>query len=489
MPDAQDLSSSPPDTPNHRVYAATYCFIAACLVVLIGVVVAFGQPSWMQSTVWLPMLFAIGASLPFVFVGIRLRTDAGTWAPGAAFGLGWFTIIASLSLTVFGFIFGILMLIGVGGIFPPIAVTADAANLLHDVMPGVGYMLIAFLFVDGILLQHQARAARRSVSPSSSTPHGWTRGWIVAFGYGVAGATLVYQLNRFELERRTRENNKPVLKVENRVNALNVTLRRVQSCALAYKSAYPKEGFPKSLHALDTAGVGCPDAATLSDDPTSGRLRYRPAPADRRGRIDGFSLVGKPNATGATKDLLYASEDGLVYWTTDSNDAASHFFADPTGDAALPMDPRMRSWVIGSPVKVLLDLRQCIIDFSPNSANRRYTHTIDGHPCTVGARVSLSGPLTIETSRDSTQYSAQYRLVYLPRQAAEDSGVVAFAIGARPNPYGAAGVRSYLMDEDGVIHWTLADRDATIDDPIVSECELKSTGCPVNGPRSEDQVH
>jgi hypothetical protein len=60
--------------------------------------------------------------------------------------------------------------------------------------------------------------------------------------------------------------------------------------------------------------------------------------------------------------------------------------------------------------------------------------------------------------------------------------VTGFALTARPKDYGKGGVRSYLVDETGVVHTTSDNRAASASDPPVSACEyyteFYSDACP-----------
>ena len=53
-----------------------------------------------------------------------------------------------------------------------------------------------------------------------------------------------------------------------------------------------------------------------------------------------------------------------------------------------------------------------------------------------------------------------------------ESAFAAYSISLRPATYGEDGTRSYWSDELRRIHWTLDDRPANANDPIVGDCEL-----------------
>jgi len=69
---------------------------------------------------------------------------------------------------------------------------------------------------------------------------------------------------------------------------------------------------------------------------------------------------------------------------------------------------------------------------------------------------------------------------YLPKL--DHDSVTGFALTARPGNYGKGGVRSYVVDETGIVRATSDDRAATSNDPRVSACEyfteFYSDACP-----------
>ena len=67
--------------------------------------------------------------------------------------------------------------------------------------------------------------------------------------------------------------------------------------------------------------------------------------------------------------------------------------------------------------------------------------------------------------------AAGYLLTYRPERGA--AGVCdRFRLEARPLRYGETGLRSYLLDESGVVHATPEPRTARPDDPMADDCEL-----------------
>jgi len=70
---------------------------------------------------------------------------------------------------------------------------------------------------------------------------------------------------------------------------------------------------------------------------------------------------------------------------------------------------------------------------------------------------------------DGTHFSESgYRLTYLPRKLKAAGRVTAYAIAARPREFGKTGMRSFLLDERGVVHSTKRNRAATRKDAPAS---------------------
>ncbi len=66
-----------------------------------------------------------------------------------------------------------------------------------------------------------------------------------------------------------------------------------------------------------------------------------------------------------------------------------------------------------------------------------------------------------------TTYDRRYTLTYQAKGAATSAGSSGFEIIARPNPYGVGGLRSFYLDESGVIRPTAQDGSPTAQDPPI----------------------
>ena len=89
------------------------------------------------------------------------------------------------------------------------------------------------------------------------------------------------------------------------------------------------------------------------------------------------------------------------------------------------------------------------------------------HGSYAGTFSQLGVPLGARLNSDALIWSGPYvfRIVGIAQN--QDGSVVEYSINARPLTYSSNSKRSYLMDRNGIIHFTSRDRDATKEDPSI----------------------
>jgi hypothetical protein len=123
---------------------------------------------------------------------------------------------------------------------------------------------------------------------------------------------------------------------------------------------------------------------------------------------------------------------------------------------------------------VLIGARRCLLDLQ--TTQRYLPARIRGSRC-ANYPLRARGPellAELYPVLGNEGSAGTYRVAYVPSAQAPDTVLVAFTLSARPMTFGIDGLRSYLVDATGATHWTLADRDATVSDPVVSACETGS---------------
>lgn len=436
----------------------------------IAIVAAALQPTWMRSTIWLPLIFFVGASTPFIVTGRTLHQRPSPRALGAATGLAWVTMITIPAVTMLGETIRRAWLRGGSGTFSFLmGGWTGAWRLLQNVMPRTGYVLLVVLFGATAALSTYAWRARGSLG--GSPKKGWWKGLLLSVAYALVAIPGFYLLAEGQSEREyAKRSAREALYRQTGVDVRKM-LRRAQSCLYVYESAHPNEGFPKGLDALGLHGAGCFDSSAVGALIAATRIRYAAELPDSSGRVNGFWLVAEPMTENATwRQEYYADETGLVYRGDLRNRDDSMTFHHKLPDSSLP-PPRELLEVVDSPVSKLITLRDCLAKYSGETPPE-YPRSLTLHPCMRNA-VDDQAVIDVDALPEGSIVGASYLLVYRSRRLLSEHTAESYTVDVRPTEYGVDGVRSYWFDELGRIHCTREYRSATANDPVVDECEVE----------------
>ena len=452
--------------PTPARTAGVCALFVAGLLALIGLVVAFGQPPWRHSSVWLPLTFGACSAAPFVVVGVALSREPRSWAVGASSMLAWLTMLTSFAVTIGGFLILILLLVGTGAALLPLfsALASETESLSH-VMTGGAYVLLTVVFALCVVIVVNTRRARRQLTPNRQ--RGLGTGRLLALGYAAVGIPWFVRTSHEQQEQDVAT----IMKQEKDYRAFGTktqqALHRMQSCLYSYEQAHGGEGFPTQLNAILPSGSGCLDASTLQSLVEQANFRYF-APRDSAGHRSSFWIVAEPRSkSSALAKTYYADENGLIY------EARIRTQYHPNGTyetPAAPLPPSDRSVFdnfesVSSPAYELAHLRQCFQQVYRDE-KRLYPLRLLHSTCWLNDR-GTRGDTLLFPVEDGT-----YKFVYHPHRAVNDSSARGFDIDMRPDTYAVDGVRSYWMDESGEIHWTREDRSARRTDPRLGNCTL-----------------
>jgi hypothetical protein len=484
MPNAPDTPSSldTSSETSNPFKDAGVCTLCACfLLSLITLAVVFGRPAAMHPG-HASLLFAVGGVLPFFVVGATLVWRRSMLAAGAANALAWATIIISLLLTVIGFIASIMSLTPLVGLIPVIGFIAYAAIGLHDVMNPGGYVIIAVLFALSFFLLRLTRIARRTVADTTARKQ-WRSGSQLLWTYAVLGFPLYMRFVDAEGERRMADEQTESSEIAQSTAEVSRALSRVQGCLFKYQATHPEHEFPAVMNSLGSAprSSSCLNAATAGGVRIDAQIRYLPTKGDSTDRIDGFWLTAEPTGRARWKNVFYASNDGLLYISQMKEIDDSLFAAGREVTAPVPMPWPRELEITGSPVQRLFILRDCLKTRGGGTAPRRFPADMRGS-CVDRQDFSIRGTqsLMLAPGQYSSKEGEGYSVRYLPQLVPGDTTKAsAFELEARPATYGIGGVRSYLFEQNGAVHWTREDRSPTTRDPLVTGCEVDITApCP-----------
>jgi len=452
-------------------YAVDCALIVAALMVPVAIVVALFQPSWSRTTVWLPILFVLGAASPFVLVARALQREAATWALGAATGLAWMTMLLVIDVALFGDSLRPIWTRGGGLFWLLTGYLLAARGMVSNLMPTSGYVLFVPLFIASAYLAKHAHRARAGID--LLTNHEWFRGWTLSLGYVLVGLPVFLKVasgvETRELAKRD-ERSKHYAQATVDVRKL---LRRVQNCLYWYESEHPNGGFPRDLAALGPAGTGCFDTTSMTGTLAHSRVRYVASAPDSTGRVPGFWLVAEPTSEDAFwRKQYYADESGVVYYADLLGRDDSMFYHRKAPDSPLPPPGELLE-IVDSPVAELRRIQACL--------RKRDEYRGPGYPmrlqdrgCATTEWITADGDmfLSVFSRFPNDVIGGTYSIVYRPHRALTESTAAGYVMELRPAHFGVDGVRSYWTDDLGRIHWTRENRAATAADPVIEECDL-----------------
>ena len=463
-------------------HARVLASIAGVLLLLVGGAVATMRPEWNRSSVWLPMTFGIAASLPFFAVAASMRDEPKPFALGAASALAWIAVLTLVAVPLVGLLAALFLAFG-GQSTPAIVLLLGlmlVAQEFYHAMPPFGYVLLFALLVVGVALIRQLRKiARFAPLPSA----GRIPGRLLVILYVIALAAFMRRGDTLVMTKRMEDAEAIATHMNSAPDSTRKAIRRTQQCLAAYHSAHPAEGYPPTLVALGPGGSGCIDDAVARGTLGVWQMRYVPNAPDSARRSADYWLVAEPTTAFGRGEIFYANASGVIYQTKDfARDNAILLKRSVPSSAVPPADSTLLA-IDDSPVPRLMVTRRCVLEHL-TYGTRTLPKTLIGNRCRFAGLDPDGSELTMSVGapEQSGGPFGKYRVTYNPIQNVYDSSIVTFSMSARPATYGVDGLRSYLIDEAGVVHWTSEDREATLRDRVVSPCESSSgESCPYLG--------
>ncbi len=221
------------------------------------------------------------------------------------------------------------------------------------------------------------------------------------------------------------------------------TLGSIHACLVRY-AEQNRGKYPPSLSDLGPHGLQCLDDWLAKGYAGNMKIIYHPAP--EHGPRN-FSLLMKRNSWFQKSNSFYTDQSGIIHESFTSQPASA---ADR---------------VINNASSVLRSLANCLIQ--------------EGAPYPRDIQHFREDPKS-SCSRSYMENGLRYRIPgievkYAPKL--DHDLVKGFTLTARPRSYGKNGVRSYFVDETGVVRGTGEDREAGPDDPAVPDCEYNFNPC------------
>jgi hypothetical protein len=247
-------------------------------------------------------------------------------------------------------------------------------------------------------------------------------------------------------------------------------------CAFLYAKTHPGTGFPENAALLGPGGTACLTKVEALGTPEGYSFRYAAAKSAGSARFDRFTAVAQLNWQHHF-DAALMDEKG-IFVTGISNVEQPHMVA---ADQISWDSPGIykRQWDT-SPGWMLVRIQACSTLLRTQSADSEFPAALaailtvkekPNDPDCLKVYGSGPDPILQAAANSNRVEHVGYILNYEPEREASGK-VTHFYITLRPKRYAENSIRSYFMDDSGIIHATPEDRPAAPTDPAALPCEL-----------------
>ena len=357
---------------------------------------------------------------------------------GAVHALLWYARSLTLSPTPAG----ILVLLG----------ASSWRDSLVFALPALGAFTI---LVCGIA------ASIRLGTADGQTAGEWGTGVLAALIVGAVLSQIVQESTWAKVPAMTEDQAAAQSEEYSRGHAAREMVRAIAKCVFQYAKSHPAQGFPEKLEQVGATGDGCLERNGWLEVP--GHVFVYEAWSSRgTGRRDRFKARSKELAKVPS---TFPLPDDMVDETG--------VFADAAGDK--------RGFSFSPPLNLVNAIGNCLRREFQATGMKSYPSNLHGilsvkgdygTPCVQALQAKELSVFRLW--RNDFIYSA-YRFTFA---ATKESGgrYKGFQLQARPEEYGKEALRSYYMDESGIVHATPVDRAANTSDADAT-CELTQKAC------------
>ena len=290
----------------------------------------------------------------------------------------------------------------------------------------------------------------------------WGTGVFAALIVGAVLSQIVQESTLAKAPGMTEDQAAAQSEEYSRGHAAREMVRVIAKCVFQYAKSHPAQGFPEKLDQVGATGDGCLQRNGWLEVP--GHVFVYEAWSSRgTGRRDRFKARSKEVAKVPS---TFPLPDDMVDETG--------VFADAAGDK--------RGFSFSPPLNLLSTIGNCLRREFQATGMKSYPSNLHGILSVKGDYGTPCVPVfqakdlsLFRLWRNDFIYSA-YRFTYA---ATKESGGLykGFQLQARPEEYGKQALRSYYMDESGIVHATPVDRAANAGDADAA-CELTQRNCP-----------
>jgi len=441
---------------NKFLLAATAAALLLEIVFLFGVLSDGGTNAGVTRFLLCVML------VPHVIILIRSWRGPDRLSLGLAAGYG-------LLIAYMGAIFLPNFLFALAWIASSPKRTSDWLFVLLEVVPLIQF----FIFVNAII-------ATRLLPPPRPRSPGlgiWGLAFLIPVVIGTAGPQFFFDWQKGWLRVPGVKSRGDELKdIQNQEVVARRLVHTYGRCAFLYAKTHPDTGFPESASPMGPGGTACLTKLEALGNPEGYSFRYAATKSAGSARFDRFTAVAQHNWQHHF-DAALMDEKG-IFVVGVSNVEQPHMVA---ADQISWDTPGMykRQWDT-TVAWMLPRMQACSTLLRKQSPDSEFPSTLaailsvkekPNDPDCLKVYGPRPDPVLQAAANSNRVEDHGYILDYEAERDA--SGKIGhFNVSLRPKRYVEDGIRSYFMDDSGVIHATPEDRPAASTDPEALPCEL-----------------
>jgi hypothetical protein len=459
---AVPIDSAQPAQKNARLQKAYKFFLvatAAALLMEVGLLLSgfgSGEPNSGTTRLLLCVLIA-----PHVVILARSWRGPDRFSLGLAAGYG-------------------LIIAYMGVIFLPASVIGLALVIRSPRTGGIW----TFLLLEGVPIAQfcvfvSSITITRSLSPKrpkSAMLGIWGLALLIPVILGTAGPQFYFDWQQGRMRvPGVKSGGDELQDLKNQQRAAWDLVRAYGKCAFLYSKSHPESGFPENAGEMGPGGTACLTKVQAAGAPVGYSFRYAAEKSEGSARYDRFSTATQLNMQHHY-DAALMDEKGICVLGQSAVEQKSMVSADQISWDSPGMYKRpwnVTAWMLPRIQVCSTLLRRA----SPGSEYPSELAAVlsvkekPNDPDCLKLFGSRPDPLMQAAANSNRVEDHGYILDYEPSRDVSGK-IVHFAVSLRPKAFGEDGIRSYFMDESGVIHATSEDRPATSSDPEAMTCEF-----------------
>jgi hypothetical protein len=345
------------------------------------------------------------------------------------------------------------------------------------------YLALTVFAIVGLL-----RAQRERVSPAGSLGAGLILPLVIVIAWPQAQTNFKNYSTFSRFPKATPEKKA----ADDRQTAAWKLVKIYGRCAFLYRQTHPGLGFPAGTLAMGmgNGGGNCLTTAQVAGHIDGYQARYEAGPADSSGAVTRFHVfVLKSEPT--VGDLGYFLDESGVITGLTRKSSSIDTPGKPTDSQPAADAPLRRNGPLFTALPFdLRKLHDCLAQIRDADPGKQFPITAEplldkidpyGNPCipvydrSPSSRSDFRSNTFVFTLNSLDTWNVQipapkYMFRYTPRPDST-GGLTGYILTAQPVTYNDDGVRSYMIDEKGLLRTTSDNRAAIVSDPELAKCE------------------